>query len=138
MAEIKTTITEDDVLTFIHSIENDSKRNDSLQLLDIFKKVTKLEPKLWSNSVIGFGQYHYKSDKSSQEGDWFLTGFSPRKSNLSIYIMHGQEQNQEMLDKLGKYKSGVGCMYINKLSDVNIKILEDLISKSFEFMRNKA
>lgn len=138
MAEIKTTITEDDVLTFIHSIENDSKRNDSLKLLDIFKKVTKLEPKLWSNSVIGFGQYHYKSDKSSQEGDWFLTGFSPRKSNLSIYIMHGQEQNQEMLDKLGKYKSGVGCMYINKLSDVNIKILEDLISKSFEFMRNKA
>lgn len=137
MAEIKTKVTEDDVLTFIHSIENDSKRNDSLQLLDIFKKVTKLEPKLWSNSVIGFGKYHYKSDKSSQEGDWFLTGFSPRKSNFSIYIMHGQEQNQEMLDKLGKYKSGAGCMYINKLADVNIKILEDLIHTSFEFMKSK-
>lgn len=135
MAEIKTKVTSSSVEDFLNSIEGEAKRNDAFQLLDLFKKITKLEPKLWSNSVVGFGQYHYKSEKSKQEGDWFLTGFSPRKANISIYTMHGNELNQELLTKLGKHKTGAGCLYINKLADVNLESLEELISSSFEFMK---
>jgi hypothetical protein len=137
MAEIKTKVTSSSVEDFLNSLENESKRKDAFQLLDLFKKITKLEPKLWSNSVIGFGQYHYKSEKSKQEGDWFLTGFSPRKANISIYTMHGNEMNQDLLSKLGKHKAGMGCLYINKLSDVDMEVLAALVRSSLEFMKNK-
>jgi hypothetical protein len=137
MGEIKTKVTSSSVEDFLNSIEGEAKRKDAFQLLYLFKSITKLEPKLWSNSVIGFGQYHYKSEKSKQEGDWFLTGFSPRKANITIYTMHGNEMSQDLLAKLGKHKTGMGCLYINKLSDVDMKILEELIRKSFDYMKKK-
>jgi hypothetical protein len=94
---------------------------------------------MWGSSIVGFGRYHYKSERSKQEGDWFLVGFSPRKQNLTLYILHGNDTDQELLGKLGKHKTSGGgmggCLYINKLSDVDEKVLETLIKKSFKSPR---
>ena len=90
---------------------------------------------MWGPSIIGFGSFHYKSERSAQEGDWMLTGFSPRKQNLTLYIMSGVEASSELLKELGKHKTSVGCLYINKLDDIDIKVLEKIIKKSFENMK---
>ena len=105
----------------------------------MFKKITGEKPVMWGSSIVGFGMYHYKSERSAQEGDWLLTGFSPRKQNLTIYVMAGNKDNPE-LKKLGKHKTSVGCLYVNKLSDVDQTVLEKLIKTSFEYMKktNKA
>ena len=136
MDEIKTRVTDDSVEDFINAVENDGKRQDGFTLLEIFKRVTGEPAKMWSKSLIGFGQYHYKSEKSSQEGDWMLTAFSVRKTNLTIYVMPGAEKYPELLAKLGKHKASKGsCIYINKLSDVDLKVLEELVKTGYENMK---
>lgn len=134
MAEPKTKITSQSPKDFLNTIEPEQKKKDGFTLLDTFEKVTGEKPVMWGASIIGFGKYHYKSEKSKQEGDWMQVGFSPRKQNLTLYIMHGNEGNP-LLEKLGKHKRGGGCLYINNLSDVDASILEKLIEKSFHAKR---
>ena len=136
MAELKTKATKESAIKFLKAIEPKEKQIDGLVLLKIFEKITGEKAVMWGDSIVGFGMYHYKSERSSQEGDWPLVGFSPRKQNLTLYIMHGNKDGQELLQKLGKHKtSSGGCLYINKLTDVNLKILEILIKKSFKYMK---
>lgn len=135
MAELKTKPTSQNPSDFLKTIEPEQKRKDSFVLLEMFEKVTDEKPKMWGTAIIGFGMYHYKSERSSQEGDWPLVGFSPRKANLTLYLMNGFTNNKELLDKLGKHKTSVGCLYINKLSDINLDILSKIIKKSFEYMK---
>ncbi|HOY46184.1 MAG TPA: DUF1801 domain-containing protein [Candidatus Dojkabacteria bacterium] len=137
MSTIKTIVNESNPLDFINSIENEQRRNDALHLLEIFKEVTGLEPKMWGTSIIGFGSYHYKSERSRQEGDWPLTGFSPRKQNLSIYIMTGFDDFKDILSKIGKFKNSVSCLYVNKLSDIDIEQLKKLIKQSVVAMKKR-
>lgn len=134
MAELKTKPTNQSAIDFINSIEPEQKRQDSFTLLDVFKKVTGEKAVMWGTSIVGFGKYHYKSERSSQEGDWALSGFSPRKQNLTLYIMAGNENNP-LLDQLGKHKTSVGCLYIKRLSDVNLNVLEKLIKNSYSYMK---
>lgn len=135
MAELKTRPTNQDPNDFLQSIEPEQKKADAFVLLELFQKITGEKPVMWGTSMIGFGTYHYKSDRSSQEGDWMLVGFSPRKQNISLYIMAGNHENKETLAKLGKHKSSVGCLYINKLADVDLSVLATLIETSFRYMK---
>lgn len=132
---IKTLVNDASVTDFIEKVEDETKKSDSYKLLKIFEKITGEKPKMWGSSIIGFGQYHYKSERSRQEGDWMLTGFSPRKANLTLYILAGPANYTELLEKLGKHKSSVGCLYIKRLSDVDEKVLEKLIEKGFLEMK---
>ena len=131
MAEIKTKATKESVTKFLNSIKPEEKRKDGLALLKLFKKITGEKPVMWGTSMVGFGKYHYKSDKSAQEGDWFLVGFSPRKQNLTLYILAWKQDDPKLLAKLGKYKRGGGCLYINHLSDVDEKVLAKLIKEKY-------
>ena len=138
MAENKTKQTTDNVMDFIQAVADENQRSECMTLLKLFKKITKTEPAIWGNGVVGFGSFHYKSERSKQEGDWFMTGFSSRKQNLSIYIIPGFGEYGELMKKLGKHKiSGGSCLYINKLADVDIAVLEELISLSFKHMKEK-
>lgn len=137
MGNIKTVVNEDSVEDFINQVSDETKRDDSFELLKLFKKITGEEPKMWGASIIGFGQYHYKSERSKQEGDWPLTGFSPRKQNLTLYVMPGFDSYQGLLKKLGKHKTSVGCLYIKRLAEVDMAILEKIISQSFSDMKAK-
>ena len=138
MAEPKTKATKASVQEFLNKIEPEEKRQDSFALLEMFEMITGEKAVMWGDSIVGFGQYHYKSERSRQEGDWMLVGFSPRKQNLTLYILHGNQDNPT-LEKLGKHKtsgSGMGgCLYINKLSDVDQKVLRKLIENSFRHMK---
>ena len=127
MAELKTRVTKASVEKFLDGIKDEKKRHDCYQLLKIMKKATKAEPKMWGTSIIGFGDYHYVYE-SGREGDWFIAGFSPRVQNLTLYMMGGFDG--DALKRLGKYKTGKGCLYINKLEDVDMKVLNELITKS--------
>ncbi len=132
MAEPKTKPNNASVRAFIDKVSDKTKRNDSLTLLGMFKSATGEKPQMWGTSIIGFGKYHYKSQRSTQEGDWPLTAFSPRKQSLTLYIMSGFADYSALLKKLGKHKvSGGSCLYINKLSDVDQGVLGQLIKKSF-------
>lgn len=135
MAEIKTKATNASVTGFLEKTIPEQKKKDSFELLELFTKITGEKAVLWGDSIVGFGKYHYKSERSSQEGDWPLTGFSPRKQSLTIYVMSGFDEVGSLLPSLGKYKKSVGCLYINKLSDVDINILKKIIKKSFEHMK---
>lgn len=137
MGNIKTIVNDGSVKDFISSVENETRRKDGLILLELFSKITAQEAKMWGTSIIGFGQYHYKSEKSRQEGDWPLTAFSPRKQNLTVYIMPGFDRYTDLLAKLGKHKTSVSCLYINKLSDIDMTILEQLIKKSYEDVKKE-
>lgn len=137
MSELKTKVNDGSVADFINAVPSDVKRNDSFVLLEMFSRITGEQPKMWGSSIVGFGQYHYKSERSTQEGDWPLTGFSPRKQNLTLYIMLGFADYQDLLKDLGKYKTSVGCLYINKLTDVDLKVLERLIEQSFLAMKKQ-
>jgi 23S rRNA A2030 N6-methylase RlmJ len=137
MAEQKTKQNKKSVTEFLQLVAVEGKRNDCMYLLKLFKQITKEEPMMWGDSIIGFGSYHYKSEKSKQEGDWFMTGFSPRKQNLTIYIIPGFAKYAELMQKLGKYKTSVSCLYINKLADVDAEVLQDLVSSSFKYMKEK-
>lgn len=127
MAEIKTQVTRASVDKFLQQIRDERQREDCYAIRKMMKKVTKADPKMWGTSIIGFGDYHYLYE-SGREGDWFLTGFSPRAQNLTLYMMGGFDG--ELLKKLGKYKTGKGCLYIKKLEDIDQKVLSELISKS--------
>lgn len=130
MAELKTKMTDASVEDFLSSVDNETRRKDSFELLEMYTRATGLEPKMWGSSIVGFGVYHYKSERSSQEGDWPLVGFSPRKQNLTLYV---EPRNfPELLKDLGKHTTSVGCLYINKLDDVDRKTLEKLIAASYK------
>lgn len=137
MSELKTVRTDESVEAFIGSIENDTRREDSIKLLNVFSRATGMKPALWGTSIVGYGQYHYKSDRSTQEGDWPLVAFSPRKQNLTLYIMPGFDGYETLLEKLGKHKTSVSCLYINKLSDVDVEVLARIITKSLVEMRRQ-
>ncbi len=134
MAELKTKLNNASVDKFIKSIKDEQAQMDCFKILDIMKKATKAEPKMWGTSIVGFGNYHYKY-ASGREGDWFLVGFSPRKQNLTLYLMGGLQGNEELLAGLGKYSTGKGCLYIKKLEDVNIKVLKELVNRSVKRLK---
>ena len=128
----KTLVNDASVEDFINSVDGDVKKADAFTLLEIYKRVTGQPAKMWGASIVGFGQYHYKSERSSQEGDWPLAGFSPRKQNLTLYVMSDLHDYDDLLSKLGKHKTSKACLYINKLRDVNTEVLEKLIARSYE------
>jgi len=132
MAELKTRTTKASVDEFLQGIKDERKREDCYQVLKIMKKATKAEPRMWGTSIIGFGNYHYKYE-TGRENDWFMTGFSPRAQNLTLYMMGGLDN--ELLKKLGKYKTGKGCLYINKLEDVDAKVLNELVAKAVKTLQ---
>ncbi|GAB4285992.1 MAG: hypothetical protein Kow0098_00660 [Ignavibacteriaceae bacterium] len=121
---------------FLNNVTDKKKKEDSFRIMQLMKSVTKTEPKMWGESIVGFGSYHYKYE-SGREGDWFLTGFSPRKQNLTLYITAGFREYEDMLKKLGKFKTGKSCLYINRLEDIDIKVLTQLVKKSVEKMSAK-
>jgi hypothetical protein len=130
LAEIKTKPTTANVTDFINNIPDEQKRKDSFVLLEMMKKASGEEPVLWSSSIIGFGNKRYKSATTGREVDWLLIGFSPRKANLSLYVSIGIQEHAAALEKLGKHKTGVGCLYINKLEDIDLEILKAIIEVS--------
>jgi hypothetical protein len=137
MSGIKTLVNEIPVDDCIAGISDEVKKSEANELLKIFKQATGMEPKMWGSSIVGYGMYHYKSEKSRQEGDWPLVGFSIRKSAISIYIMPGFNDYSELLAKLGKHKTSVGCLYINKLTDVHVAVLTKLIIRALDDMKKK-
>ena len=134
-AELKTKVNDASVEGFLNSVADEQKREDCFEILKLMKQVTKETPKMWGSSIVGFGSYHYKS-ASGREGDWMLTGFSPRKQNLTLYIMGGFDSHKDLLKKLGKYETSVGCLYIKKLDDVDRKVLKELVAASVRTMKN--
>lgn len=139
MAELKTKQTEDSVEDFLNSVEDEQKRKDCFVVQQLMEKITGEPARMWGTSIIGFGSYHYKY-ASGREGDWMLTAFSPRKQNLTLYIMSGFSKYDELLAKLGKHKIGKSCLYVKRLSDINMDVLEELIKASVDYMepmRNK-
>jgi hypothetical protein len=136
MSEIKTKPGDFDIDKFLMSVEPEKKRSDSIELKKLFDSVVKERPSLWNNNMIGYGSYHYKSDRSKQEGDWPLTGFSPRKQHLAIYIMSHVSNYKDLLSKLGKFKISSGsCIYVNKIEDINLDVLKEIISTSVSDMK---
>ncbi len=131
MYELKTKVNNASVLDFIMHVDQAKRREDSLKLLDVFCEATGEDATMWGDSIIGYGTYHYKY-ASGQEGDWMRTGFAPRKKALSLYLMFGLLDNAALLSQLGKFKTGKGCLYINKLEDVDMDILKKLIRNSYE------
>ncbi len=132
--ELKTKENESSVQEFINNIPDERKRQDSQTILDLMRRVTGLEPKMWGTSIVGFGHYHYHY-QSGHEGESILTGFSPRKQNLTLYIVSGFGQFDELMQKLGKYKTGASCLYVNKLTDIDLAVLEELVRQSVEHMQ---
>ena len=137
MAELKTKVNKASVDKFLKSIKDEQKREDCYKILDIMKKATKAEPKMWGTSIVGFGSYHYKY-ASGREGEWMLTGFSPRKQNLTLYIMSGFDEYDGLLKKLGKHATGKSCLYIKRLEDVDTKVLKELVTKSVKHMKKNS
>lgn len=136
MAELKTKPTEMSVAEFLAAIPDERKRADAQAIAKLMKQITKKQPKMWGPSIVGYGSYHYKYD-SGREGDWFLTGFSPRKQNLSIYIMSGFTRRDALMKKLGKYKTGKSCLYVNKLADIDMAVLTELVRESAAYLQKK-
>lgn len=135
MAKNKTAETQTSVLDFINTfVADETKRGDAFELVKIMQKVTGFEPKMWGPSIIGFGSYHYKY-ASGHEGDAPLAGFSPRKAAISLYVYLSPEKREDLLSKLGKHRAAKGCIYIKKLSDINIEILKEMVSASVEYLQ---
>lgn len=134
MSELKTKRNDGDVQAYLDSVENKRRREDALVLLDVMGEVTGEPAEMWGGSIVGFGSYHYVYD-SGREGDWFLTGFAPRKGSMTLYIMPGFEHYDDLLARLGKHKIGRSCLYINKLADVDMDVLRDLVAASVAHMR---
>ena len=133
MSELKTKQNNASVSEFLSSITDKEKQKDCRTVMKLMREVTGKRAKMWGTSIVGFGSYHYKY-KSGREGDWFVTGFSPRKQNLTIYIMPGFSKYDALMKKLGKYKTAKSCLYIKRLSDVDIKVLERLVTRSVKDM----
>jgi hypothetical protein len=134
MSILKTQPNYRSVEAFLQTVEDDREQKDALRILEIMQKISGETPRMWGDSIIGFGSYHYRY-ASGREGDWFLTGFSPRKNKLSLYIMAGFGQYESLLQQLGKYKTGKSCLYIRRLADVNEVILQKLIHQSLTYMK---
>ena len=134
MAELKTRQNDQDVHEFLEGVSNETRKKDCYEVLELMRAATGVEAKMWGDSIIGFGSYHYKY-ASGREGDWFLTGFSPRKQNLTLYIMPGFDDYEGLMKKMGKYKTGKSCLYLNKLEDVDLAVLKTLIEKSVKKMQ---
>jgi hypothetical protein len=133
MAELKTQPTDRDVIAFLNGIPDEKKRRDSFTIMDLMQQVTQSKPVMWGDAIIGFGSYHYCYE-SGREGDWFLTGFSPRKQNLTLYIMSGFDQYDALLARLGKHTTGKSCLYIKRLEDIDLHALEELVRHSVEYL----
>ena len=133
MTELKTKPNDQSVEEFLNSIKDETKRQDCFTLVEIMKQATKAPPKMWGSHIVGFGSYHYKY-ASGRDGDWFLTGFSPRKQNLTLYIMGGFEPYDALLKKLGKHTTGKACLYIKRIKDIDLPTLKKLIQQSVKHM----
>lgn len=136
MPEQKTKPTGQTVESFLDKVESEQVRDDCVALIRIMKKATGSSPKMWGSGIIGFGQYHYKYE-SGHEGYSCLAGFSPRKGNISVYVMPGSDKHEKLLAKLGKYKAAKACLYIKKLEDVNVAVLEELVKSSVDALKKK-
>lgn len=134
MSEIKTQVTDDDPREFLNQIESQRKRDDAIAIMELMQEVTGKPPKMWGSSIIGFGSYRYEY-KSGREAEWFLVGFAPRKQNLVLYIMAGFDNYDHLLGELGKHKTGKACLYVNKLTDINMDTLRELVKQSVDHMR---
>jgi len=138
MAEIKTKQNNADVIEFINTFaDTEQKRLDSFELLKLMQDFTGFEPKMWGPTIIGFGSFHYKSERSSQEGDWPLVGFSPRKAAISLYVFTGAKEHEYLLKDLGKFKIGKACIYVKKLSDINQDVLKKLMKETIDYLQLK-
>ena len=133
MAELKTQRNDGDVQAFLNSVENEKRREDAFVVLDLMRRVTGLEPEMWGGSIVGFGSYHYRY-ASGREGDWFKAGFSPRKQALTLYMMAGTSKHQELYDRLGKFTTGKSCLYIKRLEDIDLDVLEELVAASAAYV----
>ena len=133
MAELKTQPNQGSVVDYLNSVENEKRRADSFSILELMQEVTGEEALMWGDSIVGFGTYRYKY-ASGRQAEWFLTGFAPRKQNLTLYIMSGFENYEQLLGQLGKHKTGKSCLYINKLEDVNLDVLRKLVKESVDHM----
>ncbi len=131
---LKTKENNEDVLAFLNTIEDATKKQDCFELLDMMASISGSDAKMWGSKMVGFGNYSYKT-KAGKVGEWFLTGFSPRKNDISLHLMFGLEDQTELLDKLGKHSIGKGCLYLKKLSDVDASILKDIVSNSYHHMK---
>lgn len=136
MSDMKTVVNDSSVEEFLHSVQNVRRREDSHIILDMMKRITGEPARMWGKSIVGFGQYTYqRADKSRHQ--WMLTGFSPRKQSLSVYIMPGFSEYSDLLAKLGKHKHSVGCLYISQLVNVDLVVLEELIKRSVKDMKDR-
>ena len=135
MSDLKTRPSKASAVKYIQSVEHPTRQKDGLALLDLMIEITGEKPVMWGDSIIGFGKYHYEN--TCKGGSWPIVGFSPRKSAISVYIMPGFSDYQPLLDKLGKHKTGKSCLYINKLADIDLDVLAQLISKSIDYMQSK-
>ncbi len=136
MAKNKTIFTDENVIEFVEKLENETKKNDSYQLINLMSEITGQEPKMWGPSIIGFGQYHYKY-ASGHEGDAPVLGFSPRKAAISLYVFSGADEHLPTVEKLGKFTMGKSCIYVKKMSDIDIDILNELMQQSIDFVTEK-
>ena len=134
MAELKTKKTKKSASAFLKAIDDVGKRKDAETVMKIMKRVTKATPTMWGENIVGFGSYHYVYD-SGREGDWFVAGFSPRKRNLTLYIMSGFKRHGMLMKKLGKFKNGRSCLYINRLDDIDLNVLEELVTESVKYVK---
>ncbi len=138
MAELKTKQNNADINEFVNSFaDTEEKRKDSFELIKLMRDFTGHEPRMWGSSIIGFGSYHYKSERSRQEGDWPLIGFSPRKAAISLHVYTGAKEHEHLLEGLGKFKMGTACIYIKKLSDINQDVLRQLMKATIDFLQSK-
>lgn len=136
MAEIKTKRNDQSVTDFINHVPEERKRKDSFTILELMQSITREEPKMWGDAIVGFGCYHYRYE-SGHEGDMPLVAFSPRKQSLTLYITRDFERYPELIQRLGKHSTSKACLYIKKLADVDMAVLEDLLRESFETMARK-
>jgi hypothetical protein len=136
MADLKTKPTAASVEDFLNNIPEEGKRKDAFAILKLMKQVTKARPKMWGPSIVGFGEYHYMY-ASGREGDFFLTGFSPRKQSLTLYIMSGFTRYDVLMKKLGKYKTGKSCLYVKRLEDIDLAVLKELIALSVKHVATR-
>jgi hypothetical protein len=134
MAQLKTQPNDKSVTDFLGSVENDTRREDSFTILELMKKATGVEPIIWGDSIIEFGTYHYKY-ASGHEAEWFLTGFSPRVQNLTLYIMDGFDEYDKLLGNLGKHSTGKSCLYVKRLENIDLEVLKEMVEKSVAHMR---
>lgn len=136
-AGLKTKVNDASVTGFLRSVEDEQKQTDSFEIARMMEQITKEKPKMWGTSIVGFGSYHYKG-ASGREGDWMLIGFSPRKQNITLYIMPGFERYPGLMKKLGKHSTGKSCLYIKRLSDVDIDVLKELMTESLKVMKQQS